>query len=222
MFDKAGNVIHERGVTESAGFVLHRLALAVHARLGPDRVCQGRRRVPGGADSRPPRARSRPECNENEDSMSTTDRFPTDTEGLQEATPSATVELADGKSSTFASRRNQAARRSRVRMLAYNGSIPGPTLRVKQGSEWSSTPRTRAIWRRRSIGTACGSRTVDGTPRHNADSRRRELPARVIPGPRRLLVPPAHPRGLRPGDGPVRQLVVVPADPDYWAPATAS
>ena len=30
------------------------------------------------------------------------------------------------------------------------------------------------------------------------------LPDRV-PRPRRLLVPPAHPRGLRPGDGPVRQ-----------------
>ena len=29
--------------------------------------------------------------------MSTTDRFPTETEGLQEATPSETVELADGQ-----------------------------------------------------------------------------------------------------------------------------
>jgi hypothetical protein len=29
--------------------------------------------------------------------MSTTDRFPTDTEGLPEATPTDTVELADGQ-----------------------------------------------------------------------------------------------------------------------------
>ena len=33
------------------------------------------------------------------------------------------------------SRRQRARRRPRVRMLAYNGSIPGPTLRVRQGSE---------------------------------------------------------------------------------------
>ena len=68
--------------------------------------------------------------------MSTTDRFPTDTEGLPEATPSETIELADGQE--FDLRIAPVTKQlgaSKVRMLAYNGSIPGPTLKVKEGSE---------------------------------------------------------------------------------------
>jgi FtsP/CotA-like multicopper oxidase with cupredoxin domain len=68
--------------------------------------------------------------------MSTTDRFPTDTAGLPEATPPEVVELADG--AEFDLRITPVAKRlgdSTVRMLGYNGSIPGPTLRVKEGSE---------------------------------------------------------------------------------------
>jgi FtsP/CotA-like multicopper oxidase with cupredoxin domain len=68
--------------------------------------------------------------------MSTTDRFPTDTEGLQEATPSETVELADGQE--FELRIAPVVKQlggSRVRMLSYNGSIPGPTLKVTEGAE---------------------------------------------------------------------------------------
>ncbi len=68
--------------------------------------------------------------------MSTTDRFPTDTEGIPEATPSETVELADGQE--FELRIAPVVKQlggSKVRMLAYNGSIPGPTLKVKEGSE---------------------------------------------------------------------------------------
>jgi FtsP/CotA-like multicopper oxidase with cupredoxin domain len=68
--------------------------------------------------------------------MSSSDRFPTDTEGLPEATPTETVELADGQE--FDLRIAPVVKElagSRVRMLAYNGSIPGPTLRVKEGSE---------------------------------------------------------------------------------------
>ena len=68
--------------------------------------------------------------------MSTTDRFPTETEGLPEASSSEIVELADGQE--FDLRIAPVAKElsgSRVRMLAYNGSIPGPTLKVKEGSE---------------------------------------------------------------------------------------
>ena len=52
------------------------------------------------------------------------------------ARPAAVVELADGDTSSCASRPvvKQLGDDS-VRMLAYNGSIPGPTLRVRQGSE---------------------------------------------------------------------------------------
>jgi FtsP/CotA-like multicopper oxidase with cupredoxin domain len=68
--------------------------------------------------------------------MSTTDRFPTDTAGLPEATSPEVVELADGDE--FDLRITPVAKRlsdATVRMLGYNGSIPGPTLKVKEGSE---------------------------------------------------------------------------------------
>jgi FtsP/CotA-like multicopper oxidase with cupredoxin domain len=62
--------------------------------------------------------------------------FPTDPTGLPEATRSAAVELADGDQLDL--RIAPVAKRlsnTTVRMLGYNGSIPGPTLKVKQNSE---------------------------------------------------------------------------------------
>jgi len=62
--------------------------------------------------------------------------FPTDPTGLPEATTPQTLELADGD--TVDLRVAPVAKRlgdSTVRMLGYNGSIPGPTLHVQQGSE---------------------------------------------------------------------------------------
>jgi FtsP/CotA-like multicopper oxidase with cupredoxin domain len=66
----------------------------------------------------------------------TPENFPTDIGGLPEAVASAGVELgnADQIDLRIAPVVKQLGS-SRVRMLAYNGSIPGPTLRVKQGSE---------------------------------------------------------------------------------------
>ena len=69
--------------------------------------------------------------------MSTSsDHFPTDVSGLPEARASEFVELADGDRfdlwiAPVAKRLGGVT----VRMLAYNGSIPGPTLRVREGSE---------------------------------------------------------------------------------------
>jgi FtsP/CotA-like multicopper oxidase with cupredoxin domain len=69
--------------------------------------------------------------------MSTTsDHFPTDVTGLPEARATELVELADGDQ--FDLRIAPVAKRlgdATVRMLAYNGSIPGPTLKVKEGAE---------------------------------------------------------------------------------------
>ena len=62
--------------------------------------------------------------------------FPTDPSGLPEATQPALLELADGD--TFDLRIGAVAKRlggTTVRMLGYNGSIPGPTLKVQQDSE---------------------------------------------------------------------------------------
>lgn len=62
--------------------------------------------------------------------------FPTDPTGLPEAAPPALLELADGDA--FDLQIGPVAKRldgTTVRMLGYNGSIPGPTLKVRQGSE---------------------------------------------------------------------------------------
>src|SRR5256885_13633260 len=62
--------------------------------------------------------------------------FSTEIAGLPEVTWSETVTLQDGD--VFALRISSVSKQigdNTVRMLAYNGSIPGPTLRVQQGSE---------------------------------------------------------------------------------------
>ena len=67
---------------------------------------------------------------------SASDHFPSDTKGLQQAGAPELVELAD--TDQFDLRIAPVAKRlgdAIVRMLAYNGSIPGPTLKVPQGSE---------------------------------------------------------------------------------------
>jgi FtsP/CotA-like multicopper oxidase with cupredoxin domain len=65
----------------------------------------------------------------------TIDRLPTETKGLPEAARPEIVELSDGDSfdleiAPVAKQIGEAT----VRMLAYNGSIPGPTLKIPQGS----------------------------------------------------------------------------------------
>jgi FtsP/CotA-like multicopper oxidase with cupredoxin domain len=68
--------------------------------------------------------------------MSVIDPFPTDVSGLPECTRPRVVELSDGE--VFRLEVAPVAKQlgdATVRMLAYNGSIPGPTLKVKQGSE---------------------------------------------------------------------------------------
>jgi FtsP/CotA-like multicopper oxidase with cupredoxin domain len=67
---------------------------------------------------------------------SSTDKFSRDTTGLPTVSPTNVVMLADGDRVTLhigpvVKRIGDAT----VRMLAYNGSIPGPTLRVAQGAE---------------------------------------------------------------------------------------
>jgi FtsP/CotA-like multicopper oxidase with cupredoxin domain len=65
-----------------------------------------------------------------------TESFPTDPAGLPEAGRPALLELAPGD--TLDLTVGPVAKRlgdTTVRMLGYNGSIPGPTLKVAQGSE---------------------------------------------------------------------------------------
>ena len=65
-----------------------------------------------------------------------TSHFPTETAGLRAARRPEVIELADGDS--FALRIAPVHKQigdATVRMLAYNGSIPGPTLKVREGAE---------------------------------------------------------------------------------------
>ncbi|MGH3024571.1 MAG: multicopper oxidase domain-containing protein, partial [Gaiellaceae bacterium] len=67
--------------------------------------------------------------------VETLDRLPTETEGLPEALRPEVIELADGDAvdlviAPVAKRLGDSV----VRMLGYNRSIPGPTLRVREGS----------------------------------------------------------------------------------------
>jgi FtsP/CotA-like multicopper oxidase with cupredoxin domain len=64
------------------------------------------------------------------------DHFPTETAGLPAASRPELVELADGdKSALRIAPVTKQIGDATVRMLAYNGSIPGPTLKVREGSE---------------------------------------------------------------------------------------
>src|SRR5687768_16631318 len=68
------------------------------------------------------------------------DPFSTDASELPDATGTEIVELRDGD--RFDLRAIAVRKRlgkATLRMLAYNGSIPGPTLKVAQGSEVSIT-----------------------------------------------------------------------------------
>jgi FtsP/CotA-like multicopper oxidase with cupredoxin domain len=67
--------------------------------------------------------------------VATIDELPRETEGLPEASRPEVVELSDGD--TYELEVAPVAKRigdATVRMLAYNGSIPGPTLKLPQGS----------------------------------------------------------------------------------------
>jgi FtsP/CotA-like multicopper oxidase with cupredoxin domain len=68
--------------------------------------------------------------------MSKTEHFPSDTAGLSPARPTEEVEIPDGGEYdlTIAPVAKRLGAET-VRMLGYGGSIPGPTLRVRQDSE---------------------------------------------------------------------------------------
>ena len=140
----------------------------------------------------------------------TTNHFPTDTAGLPEAHAPELVELSDGdqlelRVAPVTKRLGDAT----VRMLAYNGSIPGPVIKVKEGAEIVVHVENRGDmdatvhWH----GLRLENR-FDGTHETQAPILVGErFSAKVaFPDPGRVLVPPAYPRGLRPGDGAVRQL----------------
>ena len=63
------------------------------------------------------------------------DLFSSDITGLPEAVATTTIDLAEGGTyELVAAPVRKRIGDAEVRLLAYNGSVPGPTLRVREGS----------------------------------------------------------------------------------------
>ena len=149
--------------------------------------------------------------------------FPTDTAGLPDVRPTETVELGDGDALEL--RIAPVVKRlgeDTVRMLAYNCSIPGPTLRVREGSEVvvdvvnEGDLEATVHWH----GLRLDNR-YDGThetqapmPIGGSFSYRLEFP-----DPGVYWYHPHIRQDYGQELGLYGTIVVVPADPDYWPPA---
>ena len=153
----------------------------------------------------------------------TSEHFPTETAGIPEAVRSQMIDLADGDA--FELRIAPVTKRiggARVRMLAYNGSVPGPTLRVREGSELVSEVANEGDleatvhWH----GLRLDSR-YDGTHETQAP-----IPVggsftyRIrFPDPGAYWYHPHIREDYGQELGLYGNILVVPADPDYWPPA---
>ena len=148
--------------------------------------------------------------------------FPTDTTGLPACRRPEIVELADGDTldleiSPVAKQLGDAT----VRMLSYNGSIPGPTLRVAQGSEVEVNVVNRGDleatvhWH----GLRLENR-YDGTHETQAPIPIGEsFPSRVtFPDPGVYWYHPHIREDYGQEMGLYGNVLVVPADPEYWPP----
>jgi FtsP/CotA-like multicopper oxidase with cupredoxin domain len=156
--------------------------------------------------------------------MSTTrDHFPTEIEGLPEARPPELVELSDGD--RFDLRIAPVAKRlgdTTVRMLAYNGSIPGPTLKVREGSELivdienQGDLEATVHWH----GLRLENR-YDGTHETQTPMAVGErFSARItFPDPGVYWYHPHIREDYGQELGLYANVLVEPADPDYWPPA---
>src|SRR3954471_9088980 len=150
--------------------------------------------------------------------------FPTDPSGLPEATRPQVLDLADGD--TVNLRLAPVAkqlRESSVRMLGYNGSIPGPTLRVRQGSGVIGNVTndgaldTTVDW---------PGRRVDNT--YDGGAHESHLPIPVggsfsyrirFPDPGLYWYHPHIREDYTQEMGLYGNILVEPTEPDYWPPA---
>jgi FtsP/CotA-like multicopper oxidase with cupredoxin domain len=150
--------------------------------------------------------------------------FPTDPSGLPEATSPALLELGDGD--VLELRVGAVAKRlgdATVRMLGYNGSIPGPTLTVGQGTEIvvhvlnEGDLDTTVHWH----GLRLENR-YDGVP-HETQAPipvGGEFTYRIqFPDPGLYWYHPHIREDYTQEMGLYGNIVVVPSEPDYWPPA---
>ncbi len=153
----------------------------------------------------------------------TPDSFPTEVAGLPEAGVPELVELSDGNH--FELRIAPVAKRLgnvTVRMLAYNGSIPGPVLKVREGSavvvnqENQGDMEATVHWH----GLRRENR-YDGTHQTQQPMAVGErFSARVaFPDPGLYWYHPHIREDYGQEMGLYGNVLVEPADPDYWPPA---
>jgi FtsP/CotA-like multicopper oxidase with cupredoxin domain len=162
----------------------------------------------------------------NEKAQETTERqgdFPTDTSGLPRAVAPSVVELADGDATEL--RIGPVVKRvgdADVRMLAYSGSIPGPTLKVPEGATVTvhvtndGDLEATVHWH----GLRLENR-YDGT--HDTQA---PIPVGEtftyevhVPDPGAYWYHPHIREDYGQEMGLYGNIHVVPADPDYWPPA---
>jgi FtsP/CotA-like multicopper oxidase with cupredoxin domain len=150
------------------------------------------------------------------------DCFPTETAGLPEARAPELFDLAD--EDQFDLRIAPVAKQlgdATVRMLAYNGSVPGPTLRVQQGSQLvvnalnEGDLEATVHWHglrleNRYDGTAETQRPM---PVGGSFTYRLEFP-----DPGVYWYHPHIREDYGQEMGLYGNIVVVPSDPDYWPP----
>ena len=154
---------------------------------------------------------------------SRTDHFPTDVSGLPQTSEPAILDVRDGDSVDL--RIAPVVKQigdTTVRMLAYNGSIPGPTLRVAEGSEivvnvenQGDLPAT-VHWH----GLRLDNR-YDGThqtqrPMEIGESFQYRL---SFPDPGAYWYHPHIRQDYGQELGLYGSIIVVPSDADYWPPA---
>ncbi|MBV8993306.1 MAG: multicopper oxidase domain-containing protein, partial [Pseudonocardiales bacterium] len=150
--------------------------------------------------------------------------FPTDPAGLPQATRPALLELADGDDLDL--RIGPVAKQlgdTTVRMLGYNGSIPGPTLKVRQDSEVivhvtnDGDLDTTVHWHGLRL-----DNKYDGVPHET------QIPIPVggeftyrirFPDPGLYWYHPHIREDYTQEMGLYGNILVLPADPDYWPPA---
>jgi FtsP/CotA-like multicopper oxidase with cupredoxin domain len=151
------------------------------------------------------------------------DHFPTDVEGLPEAAAPEVVELSDGDELDL---RIAPVRKrigdTTVRMLGYNGSIPGPVLKVPEGAEIvcnianEGDMDATVHWH----GLRLDNR-FDGTHETQAPIAAGEhYTARVaFPDPGVYWYHPHIREDYGQEMGLYGNVIVTPADPGYWPPA---
>ncbi|WP_327635994.1 multicopper oxidase family protein [Kribbella sp. NBC_00482] len=148
--------------------------------------------------------------------------FPTDVRGLPASQPSELVSLAGGEEfdlriAPIAKQLGEAT----VRMLAYNGSVPGPTMRVLQGSEViinvTNDADTEATvhWHGLRLKNAYDGTHETQTPMQVGQSFIYRL---QFQDPGLYWYHPHIREDYGQEMGLYGNIVVVPSDPDYWPP----